>query len=572
MNSPSSYQQKLAQYLKSGLSPKTLKKIESMSDPLETGRFLYNAGYYKALLKFSMNNLKKNKQVPWPFVMKTLTNHNITLPKEVTKILLKSLLPKYREKHPWLAACGEWMEISHEFQAFIQSRRETLQESLPSTKSKIQTNITVKSKQHIKQMDDPTEPNIKTTARTNIMQEIDNSLEQTSNSVLYTKEASQPDDVLQETDDPSKQMDNSTLHTKEATQPDKLPETDDPSGQTDSSTFYTKEVTQADTVPDAPLSNPAEAAPLTSDTKTTEKTKEAADSPVVLLDNPFTKVKTQENIPADPSIQSSQTNYSLQMTHKTELPDITSDFNQHSAQMDNAISTNEETENSVLYKRERTQPDITPDLDEQQLLKQLEFVKAKGLIEEEKKITALLLKKNPKKYEQLDRELKMKKALHFLQEQQSRGRKEKLSHLPQPQNISKQNSPRALQLYKETTRLTEKHPEKAKDLAIFLYTMGWPEQAIKILEKNIQHSSDYWFYLNWLMEIKQYAVVLDMTNQLLTQFKPDSETLFPITYIKAQALYALGEKDKAISYMSDIVKVRPEYKSARHFIEEWTEA
>ena len=608
MNSPSSYQQKLAQYLKSGLSPKTLKKIKSMSDPLETGRFLYNAGYYKALLKFSMDNLKKNKQVPWPFVMKTLTDHNINLSKEAAKILLKSLLPKYREKHPWLSACGEWADISHEFQAFIQSQRKISQENISSTKPTVKTDLTVKSRQYIKQMDDPTNPNIKTTAKTNIIPEDDSPSEkQIDNSALYAKEATQPDITTPEDDSPSeKQIDNSALYAKEATQPDiTTPEDDSPSEkQIDNSALYAKEATQPDvttpeddspsekqidnsalyakeavqpdvTTPATQQSKPKEEALTPADAKPTEKTKQAGDSAIVLLDNPYAKVKTQEDIIADSNTSSEQTNYSLQMTHKTELSDNTLDSNHHSEQMNNAIPIIEETEpteNSALYKRERTQPDITPDMDEQQLLKQLEFVQAKGLMEEEKKITALLLKKNPKKYEQLDKELKMKKALHFLQEQQSSGRKRKPSHSPESHKVSEQISHRLVQLCGETVHLAEKHPKQAKDLAVFLYTMGWPEQAIKILEKNIQHTSDYWFYLNWLMEVKQYAVVLDMTNQLLTQFKPNSETLFPITYIKAQALYSLGEKEKAISYMSDIVKVRPEYKSARHFIEEWVEA
>ena len=514
---------KLAQYLKSGLSPKIIEKIESMPDALETGRFLYNAGYYKTLLKFSLNNLKKKKQVPWPFVMKTLTNHNITLSKEVSTILLKSLLSKYKEKHPWLSACGEWAEISHEFQALIQSQRKISQSSLQDTKSTIQTDVTMKSNQHSEQADASTLPNIKTTAKT---------------------------DILSDTIPNSEQM--------------------------DSSNFYEKKETQPDITPGAEQSKPEEA--LISNTKVLKENEKTNDPAVVLLDNPFAEVKTQaevkvqKGINLNPDAPQKQADRSILITDKPKLQEITSDFNQHSEQMDNSIPITKQTESSVLYKREETQPDITPDSDEQQLLRQLEFVQAKDLIEEEKKIIAILLNKNPEKYKQLDKELKMKKALYFLQEQKSKGREKNSSHWPSAKNVSEKTNPHAVRLCEETIRLTEKYPKKAKNLAIFLYTMGWPDQAIKILEKNIQNISDYWFYLDWLMEIKKHAVVLDMTNQLLTKFKPDSETLFPITYIKAQALYALGEKEKAISYMSDIVKVRPEYKSARHFIEEWTEA
>lgn len=514
---------KLAQYLKSGLSPKILKKIEAMPDALEIGRFLYNAGYYKTLLKFSVNNLKKKKQVPWPFVMKTLTNHNITLSKEASAILLKFLLPKYKEKHPWLSACGEWAEISHEFQALIQSQWKASQSSLQDTKPIIQTDVTMKSNQHSEQIDDSTLPNIKTTAKT---------------------------DILSDTISNSEQVDSSNLYEKKETGPD--------------------------ITPDSEQSKPEEA--LTANIKAPEKNKKTDNPDVVLLDNPFagvktqTEVKVQKGIKLNPVASPKQEDRSIPITEKPKLQEITSGFNQHLEQMDNSIPITKQTDSSVIYKREETGPDTTPDSNEQQLLRQLEFVQVKDLIEEEEKIIAILLNKNPEKYKQLDKELKMKKALYFLQKQKSKGRDKSISHWPLAKNASKKNNLYAVKLYEETIRLTEKYPKKAKNLAIFLYTMGWPDQAIKILEKNIQSISDHWFYLDWLMEIKKYAVALDMTNQLLTKFKPDSETLFPITYIKAQALYALGEKEKAISYMSDIVKVRPEYKSARHFIEEWTEA
>ena len=481
MNSPSSYQLQLAEYLKSGLSPKTIKKIEAMPDVMETGRFLYNAGYHNALLQFSLNNLKKKKKVPWPFVMKVLTNHNIIPPKEISTILLKSLLPKDKSGHHYFSACGEWAEFSSEFRTLLQSLQEASQNHPHTLESTDRKDTKPNFNKHSKQTDrNLTPPEIET-----------------------------------------------GLNTAEMIKPL-------------SSIF----------------------SPESSDTS------------------------SQESLLSDPKKHLRQTDSGLRPTESEIQQDSKLDLNKHLKQTDNSFPITEpairadtmpdlskhpkQTNSFPSYTKEKIQLDVISDPEEQRLLKQLEFVQAKDLVEEEKKIVDALLKSNPEKYSQLNKELKMKKALQFLQKQKLNPHREKSSYWILPHTLSGKENPCKTQICEETFRLAEKHPEKAKHLAIFLYTLGWTDQSIKILGKTIQSTSEYWFYLNWLMEIKQYAVTLDITNQLLIKLKSDSEALFPITYIKAQALYALGEKDKAISYMSDLVKVRPEYKSARHFLEEWT--
>ena len=480
MNSSSSYQLQFAKYLKSGLSPKTIKKIEAMSDVMETGRFLYNAGYYNALLKFSLNNIKKKKKVPWPFVMKILADHNIIPSKEVARILLKSVLPKDKGNPLYFSACGEWTEFSPEFQNFLHSFQEALQNHPHATESTERKDTTPNSNKHSKQKNNTLSlSEIKTGKNTTEMIKPLNS--------IFSPELN--------TSSQKRDLSDSKKH----------------SNQTDSGLYFTESKIQKNTLPNL-------------------------------------------------NKHSHQTNISFPVTDPASRPDRISDLSKHL----------EQTNESPTHTENKIQLDALSDPEERQLLKQLEFVQAKGLVEEEKKIIAALLKRNPKKYTQLNKELEMKKALQFLQKQKLNQHREQSSHWLLPRTLPEKESLCKTQICEETFHLAEKHPEKAKHLAIFLHALGWTDQSIKILENNIQSTSEYWFYLDWLMEIKQYAVVLDMTNQLLIKLKSDSEALFPITYIKAQALYALGEKDKAISYMSDIVKVRPKYKSARHFLDEWT--
>ena len=517
-SSPRRIQKQLAEYLKSGLSPEVIKKISRLPDEMEVGRFLYNAGYYRALLEFSVNNLQKKKPVPWPFVMKALTDHNITSPKEAVKPLLKILLYQFDLKTPgsdrrdrraqrsfglpganqnragilsrykpknsskisvtgfekdrlWFFACGEWAKISPEFQALTQFDSEE-KSSYTSTAGLKQSPEDMKSA--LKDLEEYTEEQSPADKDKPLQEE----LPSLNMSVSQTSLDQNNKQLNFKTDEPENQQ---TAHSKK---------TDEPA-----------------------LSSSAEALDSLS----------------------FSKDRT-----------GGEGNW---------------DLSKHPEQSKSGFF-------SSGFKQINKEDSV--DLEEQQLFRQLEFVQAKGLVEEEEKIIRALMRKKPKKYKDLDKELKMKKALDFLQSQKLSGGEGKATHRFLSQVVSKEESSCKVRICEEAALLAEKHPEKTKDLAVFLYMLGRPDWSLKVLERNLKNISEYWFYLNWLLEVRKYAVALDITNRLLVKLKFDSESLFPITYIKAQALYALGEKDKAVSYMSDIVKVRPAYKSAWHFLEEWT--
>ena len=205
--------------------------------------------------------------------------------------------------------------------------------------------------------------------------------------------------------------------------------------------------------------------------------------------------------------------------------------------------------------------------EEKQLLRRLEFAKAKGLPEEEERIIKSLLMRDPNnpEYKKLNQDLKTRQALKILEKQnQTQTERESL-----PSSTSKKELSVKSKICEEVLKLAEGNPKSAKNLAVFLYTLGWPEESLKILEKTSRHLSECWLYLDWLMETHQFALALDTANRLLSQIQPDSSSLFPVIYIKARALYALGEKEKALSYMSDIAAIRPKYKNSSHLLEKW---
>ena len=206
--------------------------------------------------------------------------------------------------------------------------------------------------------------------------------------------------------------------------------------------------------------------------------------------------------------------------------------------------------------------------EENKLLEQLEFAQAQDLIKEEEEIIIKLLSINPKNedYNQLKKDLEEKKVLLFIQEQKKlidRGKREE-SYAPSFKSHQlKEPWLKALSLRAKT------HPEQVKNLSLFLAFCDCPDQALHLLETHIKDISDYWLYLDWILETRRHTKGLELVNRLLEEFKPDSPSFLPLIYIKSHILYAMGKKSSAIEYLRAIIQTQPDYKSAQYFLDKW---
>ena len=221
----------------------------------------------------------------------------------------------------------------------------------------------------------------------------------------------------------------------------------------------------------------------------------------------------------------------------------------------------------------------------EELLKNLEFAEAQGLLEEEEQIILQLLETEggSLEYRRLYEKFQKKKALQFIKKH-----KGPRSHAKQAPaggfaaggfatgRGSAAEGSRADKIFLFQKRLAgaaaacaRKHPEKAKDLAVFLYMTGRPEDGLQLLEESAEQESAAFLRLEWLLEAGGAASAVESANQLLARSPADPEKLFFINYIKACSLYRLGEKRKAIQYLNDIAAVRPDYKNVQALKELW---
>lgn len=210
--------------------------------------------------------------------------------------------------------------------------------------------------------------------------------------------------------------------------------------------------------------------------------------------------------------------------------------------------------------------------EEDKLVEKLNFVKSKNLIDEESVIIKKLLSLNPEnpKYKAFKKSLEQERAIQVVQKQKN----QKASHRSPAQKhirFTPEQSPFKNKLSTLIEKASQNKQASAKNLALFCYFLEWPEVAIDVFKDRIEKRSDWWFYLEWLMETKQHTTCLDVVNQWLSHLEDDFDSLFPLNYIKAQNLYHLGQKEEAIQHLTSILNVRPNYKSAQFLLEKWNE-
>ena len=210
--------------------------------------------------------------------------------------------------------------------------------------------------------------------------------------------------------------------------------------------------------------------------------------------------------------------------------------------------------------------------EEKKLLEKLYFVQAQNLISEEEEIIEQLIKINPSKtkYQKLKLGLVEKKALLVIKEQKKHSHESSEKLKQDSLNLTPRDKTCKKEWLSALFDYAKNNPKQTKNLALFLYFCDYPKQAVDLLDTYVEKFSDYWFYLDWLLESQQYTRGLALVNLIISQHKEAESHVLPLTYLKALFLYHLGKKQSAIEYLKSITEVNPDYKSSSYFLEMWS--
>lgn len=203
------------------------------------------------------------------------------------------------------------------------------------------------------------------------------------------------------------------------------------------------------------------------------------------------------------------------------------------------------------------------------LLEKLEFARSQKLFKDEQEILDQLqaIKPDDIQYKKLKKQLEEREALDLISKQKIPT--DKTKSLDYKQELLQGEQDLKDLWYQQASKLTQTEPKNVKNLAIFFAFCTWPDASIKVMDKHPEACAHYWFYLDWILETKQYEKGLYVIDRLLKDPQNQEIYLMPLTYIKAKILHATGKKKQAIEDLIAISQVQFNYRNVQYLLKEW---
>lgn len=117
----------------------------------------------------------------------------------------------------------------------------------------------------------------------------------------------------------------------------------------------------------------------------------------------------------------------------------------------------------------------------------------------------------------------------------------------------------------------ETHPEFAKDFAVAAAMLELWDAALALIPEpslTAPHGAD-WMRLEILLGARRYLDLLHALGSIEQEHAREPETFFATAYLRAQALWGLGQKHQAIEVLESLLAARPQYRSGASLLNLW---
>lgn len=125
------------------------------------------------------------------------------------------------------------------------------------------------------------------------------------------------------------------------------------------------------------------------------------------------------------------------------------------------------------------------------------------------------------------------------------------------------------EIAKNVIESAKQKPESAYDLSILLTQMELFDAAIECLSYAPPSREKDWLNLDLLVRSENYLSAINESFNVEKKYAKDPETIFATLQLRAQALYGLGEKDKAIQLLEKLVETSPKNQTAKVLLQTW---
>lgn len=201
------------------------------------------------------------------------------------------------------------------------------------------------------------------------------------------------------------------------------------------------------------------------------------------------------------------------------------------------------------------------------LLDQLVTLRTQQLYEQEKALLARLQKLYPGDEEVLKElgEHKQRYALEILAK--------RAPHLRPAPTVEPPAEPEQLRLtegfFDSVRREAEQDPELAYDFAVALWMLESFDHALTLLDMAPDSDTRRWFRMELLLRTRRFLELLQDLAYMEYAFADDPETFFATAFLRAQAMWGIGQKHTAVEILESLLESRPHYRSAPALLSLW---
>lgn len=203
----------------------------------------------------------------------------------------------------------------------------------------------------------------------------------------------------------------------------------------------------------------------------------------------------------------------------------------------------------------------------EQLLEQLVTLRTQQLFEQERQVLQKLQKMYPQDAEVLSelRAHKERYALEILARHSRFSRNIRFQEVPTEPELEAIR-PALSTLLREAA---EENPILALDFAVAAAMLEMWEEALTLLEFSPDSVQARWLRLELLLSAGRHLELLQEIARVELLHAEDAETFFATSYLRAQALWGLGQKHTAIEVMESLLAARPHYRAGLSLLSLW---
>lgn len=230
---------------------------------------------------------------------------------------------------------------------------------------------------------------------------------------------------------------------------------------------------------------------------------------------------------------------------------------------------------NVKFKKRRTQQEEK----KSRLLSQADLMRSQGLESEEEKILGKLLRMYPRDTHVLSllQKNRERRAHGLIIDRRERQRR-RWALLQRDPKVDKETQEVLQQVRQEMLAAvppsadnTHEEAELLHDFAVAHLMWENYEAALSFLNRDPLPLPSFWLRQELLIAARRFVESLEELAAVEKALVHDPEIPFAVSYLRAQALWGLGQRQEALRLLEDLLSVRPDYRSAGSLRDVWRE-